>query len=118
MKNGMARSGEAVDRREQVLVQRRQRNVHEEHERDRHRGQQDHEDREAEQQQRDRNHRQGERHGLASTGGSGVRRAECNSLHTAKMSINPKPSATMPCGIHIGTPAMSLVRPSRSICRA
>ena len=118
MKNGTASRAKPLTDAEQVLVQRRQRHVHEEHERDRHRGQQDHEDREAEQQQRDRNDRQGERHGLASTGGSGVRRAECNSLHTAKMSINPKPSATMPCGIHIGTPAMSLVRPSRSICRA
>jgi tripartite-type tricarboxylate transporter receptor subunit TctC len=35
-----------------------------------------------------------------------------------QISISPNPSATMPCGIHIGTPAMSLVRPIRSICRA
>ncbi len=40
-----------VDRAEQVLVQSRQRDVHEEHERDRHAGEQHQEDREAEQQQ-------------------------------------------------------------------
>ena len=32
--------------------------------------------------------------------------------------ISAKPSATVPCGIHIGTPAMSLVRPIRNICAA
>ena len=55
---------------------------------------------------------------LSRSAGSGVRRAMPIRRQSATIRISPKPSATVPCGIHIGTPAMSLVRPIRSIWRA
>jgi len=114
-----------VDGGEQVLMHHHQRHIHEEHQRHRDRGQQNQEDRKAEQQKHDRHDREGECHGFACSGAvcpsgaaCGVRRAKPTRRQTVTIRISAKPAATAPWGIHIGTPAMSLVRPIRSICRA
>ena len=112
-----------VDRPEQVLVHHDQRHVHEEHERDGDPGQQHHEDRKADQQQHDRYDEQRECHShtLPSAGAAGSVRPRATSVarrQTAISKISANPRATKPCGIHIGTPAISLVRPIMSICRA
>ena len=115
--------GRGVDRAEQVLVHHDQRHVHEEHERDGDTGQQHHEDRKADQQQHDRHDEQRECHShtLPSVGAAGSVRRRIPIVARRQIAINKisaKPSATKPCGIHIGTPAISLVRPIISICRA
>ena len=113
-RNGEQRKG--VDGGEQDLLQRRERHVHEKHQRDGDSGQQNQEDREAEQQQRDRHHREGEGHGSAPR--SGDRRVMRARPQSATTSMRAKPIATVAWGIHMGMPAMSLVRPIRHICRA
>ena len=46
---------------------------------------------------------------------SGTSHPVLTNRQSATISIRPKPSPTMPCGIHIGTPAMSLARPIESM---
>ena len=55
-----------VHRTEEILLQRHERHIHEENQRDGHAGQQHHEDREAEQQQNDRHDCQREGHSMGS----------------------------------------------------
>ena len=110
----------SIDRTEQVLVEHDERHVHEEHERDRDGGKQHHEDRKAEQQQRDRHDEERECHShtLTSAGGAVLVSRPVTTTIRRQHAINrisANPSATMPWGIHIGTPAMSLVRPIRNI---
>src|SRR5438128_10426239 len=109
MKNGTASSGVALTEPS-----------------DRHAGQQHHEDRKADQKKNDRHDEKGKRHShtLPSAGAEGAACSASRLVMTvprrqhATSRISAKPSATAPCGIHMGTPAMSLARPIRNIWAA
>ena len=107
---------------EQILVHHHQRHIHEKHEGCRYPGQKHHEDGEAQQQKQQGDDKQREGHSRTAasvgTARSPFRRVVVMRRHPAKSKIMTKPSATKPCGIHIGIPAMSLDRPILSIWEA